>query len=186
MSTRFKNKHDTEPGVSEMTVDWLKSIDYRVFPNDCTIEGVIVKDLDVILDGRGDVTELWSESWLEQEALVPPAHVYQSATDYGVVKCWHLHEVHTDQFTVTRGKLQVSLVDLRADRKSFGHVNTIFLGSLRPRLIKIPPGIMHGWKALSSPEVIVVNLQSHVYDIEDEYKFPWDCVLKEVWQPKNG
>ncbi len=44
-----------------------------------------------------------------------PEHVYQSATDYGVVKCWHLHDRHTDQFTVTRGKLQVTLVDIRPD-----------------------------------------------------------------------
>lgn len=115
-----------------------------------------------------------------------PAHVYQSATDYGVVKCWHLHDIHTDQFTVTRGKLQVTLVDIRPDSPTFGHVNPIILGGQRPRLIKIPPMIMHGWKALSMPEVIVVNLQSHVYDAADEFKFPWNCVLEEVWEPKNG
>jgi dTDP-4-dehydrorhamnose 3,5-epimerase len=113
-------------------------------------------------------------------------HVYQSATDYGVVKCWHLHEIHTDQFTVTRGKLQVTLVDIRPDSPTFGHVNPIFLGVQRPRLIKIPPMIMHGWKALTPPEVIVVNLQSHVYDAADEFKFPWNCVLEEVWEPRNG
>jgi hypothetical protein len=46
--------------------------------------------------------------------------------------------------------------------------------------------IMHGWKALTQPEVIVVNLQSHVYDAADEFKFPWDCVLADVWEPRNG
>jgi dTDP-4-dehydrorhamnose 3,5-epimerase len=139
-----------------------------------------------MLDGRGDVTELWSRPWVEQEGLLNVAHVYQSATDYDVVKCWHLHNKHTDQFTVTRGKLQVSLVDLRADSSTFGQVNTIFLGSTKPRLIKIPPMVMHGWKALSMPEVLVVNLQSEVYTPGDEWKFPWDCVLEEVWQPRNG
>jgi dTDP-4-dehydrorhamnose 3,5-epimerase len=82
--------------------------------------------------------------------------------------------------------LQVSLVDLRADSPTFGHVNTIFLGSTKPRLIKIPPMVMHGWKALSMPEVLVVNLQSEVYTPGDEWKFPWNCVLEEVWQPRNG
>ena len=76
--------------------------------NKATIEGVVVKDLVAHLDGRGEVTELWSEPWVEQNNLLYPKHVYQSATDYGVVKCWHLHDIHTDQFTVTRGKLQVS------------------------------------------------------------------------------
>jgi dTDP-4-dehydrorhamnose 3,5-epimerase len=173
--------------ASEVTVEWLGKINYKIMPaNKVTVEGVVVKDLVTHVDGRGEVTELWSEPWVEKNNLLYPKHVYQSATDYGVVKCWHLHDIHTDQFTVTRGKLQVSLVDLRRDSPSFGHANAIFLGSLRPRLIKIPPMIMHGWKALSQPEVLVVNLQSHVYIASDEFKFPWDCVLPEIWEPKNG
>ena len=174
--------------AQDVTIEWLHSLNYQTQPasRPPTIEGVIVKDLRVNLDGRGDVIELWSRPWIEAEGLVMPAHVYQSATDYGVVKCWHLHDIHIDQFTVTRGKLQVTLVDIRPDSPTFGHVNPIILGSQRPRLIKIPPMIMHGWKALSAPEVIVVNLQSHIYNAADEFKFPWDCVLEEVWEPKNG
>lgn len=174
--------------ASEVTVEWLQSIEYKVQSpyRKPSIEGVVLKDLNPLPDGRGDVIELWSRPWLESDNLVMPAHVYQSATDYGVVKCWHLHDIHTDQFTVTRGKLQVTLVDIRPDSPTFGHVNPIFLGVQRPRLIKIPPMVMHGWKALTAPEVIVVNLQSHVYDAADEFKFPWDCVLEEVWEPRNG
>jgi dTDP-4-dehydrorhamnose 3,5-epimerase len=174
--------------AQDVSVEWLRSIAYQVQPSARapTIAGVIVKDLRVNLDGRGDVIELWSRPWVEAEGLVVPEHVYQSATDYGVVKCWHLHDRHTDQFTVTRGKLQVTLVDIRPDSPTFSHVNVIFLGSQRPRLIKIPPMVMHGWKALSAPEVIVVNLQSHVYDPADEFKFPWNCVLEEIWEPRNG
>ena len=174
--------------AKDVTVEWLQSISYtpKSVASGPTIDGVIVKDLRALPDGRGDVIELWSLPWTETQGMIVPTHVYQSATDYGVVKCWHLHEIHTDQFTVTRGKLQVTLVDIREGSPSFGHVNAFILGIQRPRLIKIPPGIMHGWKALSTPEVIVVNLQSHVYDAADEFKFPWDCVLSEVWEPKNG
>ncbi len=174
--------------ASDVTVEWLETLDFYIQPvsKSPTIQGVIIKDLQVHLDGRGDVVELWSKPWAEQDGLLAPEHVYQSATDYDVIKCWHFHQHHTDQFTVTRGKLQVSLVDIRQDSPTFGHVNKIFLGSLRPRLIKIPPMIMHGWKALSSPEVIVVNLQSHVFDPADEYRVPWDSVLTEIWEPING
>jgi len=170
----------------DVTEPWLKSLDYVVQPpGRVTIDGVAVRDLAVHLDGRGDVTELWSSAWAK-DGVLPTAHAYQSATDFGVVKCWHLHDVHTDQFTVTRGKLQVSLVDLREESPTFRHVNAIFLGSLRPRMIRIPPRIMHGWKALTEPEVLVVNFQTHVYDLADEFKFAWDCVLAEVWEPKHG
>jgi dTDP-4-dehydrorhamnose 3,5-epimerase len=172
----------------DVTEAWLREQQFKIMPTGRgpTIEGVVVKDLKVNLDGRGDVIELWSKPWIEADGLVYPAHIYQSATDYGVVKCWHLHDLHTDQFTVTRGKLQVVLVDIRPESATFGQVNSFFLGEARPRLIKIPPMLMHGWKALSAPEVIVVNLQSHVYDAGDEFKFQWDCVLSEVWEPRNG
>ncbi|MGI5828183.1 MAG: dTDP-4-dehydrorhamnose 3,5-epimerase family protein [Patescibacteria group bacterium] len=171
--------------ASEITVDWLKNQKFEI-KKDLTIDGVYLKELESQVDGRGDVIELWSEPWVDGQNIIKPKHVYQSATDYGVVKCWHLHQNHTDQFTVTRGKLQVSLVDLRGESPTFLEVNTIFLGTQKPRFLKIPAGIMHGWKALSQPEVIVVNFQSEVYEAQDEYKFPWDCILKEVWQPRNG
>lgn len=173
--------------AKEITVEWLRKIDFQLQPLSMTptIKGVLIRDLKVNLDGRGEVTELWSKPWT-QEGLSDIEHIYQSATDFGVVKCWHLHEKHTDQFTVTRGKLQVTLVDVRLESETFGHINTIFLGSLKPRLIKIPPMVMHGWKALSSPEVIVVNLQSHIYAPDDEFKLPWDCIIPNVWEPNNG
>lgn len=172
----------------KVTVEWLKKQKFELqnVYKPPSIEGVILKELNPLVDGRGDVIELWSEAWAEKEGFLKPAHCYQSATDYGVVKCWHLHAIHTDQFTVTRGKLQVTLVDIREKSRTFGHVNSVFLGIQRPRLLKIPAGIMHGWKALTQPDVIVVNFQTHVYDAGDEFKFPWDCVLREAWEPRNG
>ncbi len=169
--------------AAEVTTEWLKTIDF----SSPTLNGPMIHDvqfrpLKVNLDGRGDVIELWSEPW----GYVAPTHIYQSATDYGVVKCWHLHEVHTDQFAVTRGKIQVTVADIRSDSPTFGGVDTFILGTELPGFIQIPPGLMHGWKCLSMPEVIVYNFQSHVYDASDEFKFPWDSVLENVWQPKNG
>jgi dTDP-4-dehydrorhamnose 3,5-epimerase len=172
----------------DVTVSFLQSIPYQQHStfHGPTINGVKFKDFKTLVDGRGDVIELWSLPWVEREQLIVPQHVYQSATDFGVVKAWHLHAVHTDQFTVTRGKMQVMCVDIRDNSPTFGHVNSFIIGIQRPAMILIPPGVMHGWKALSQPETIVVNLQSHPYDPADEFKFPWDCVLQEVWEPKFG
>jgi dTDP-4-dehydrorhamnose 3,5-epimerase len=168
---------------SEITVDWLRRVAFT--PSNELIDGLRVRDLKTHLDGRGDVIELWSEPWLAQ-GVMQPRHVYQSATDVGVTKAWHLHEIHTDQFTCTRGKLQVVVADTREGSPTFGRVNSLVLGVQRPMLIQIPPGLIHGWKALTPPEAIVVNFQTDVYDPADEFKFPWDCVLGEVWEPRNG
>jgi dTDP-4-dehydrorhamnose 3,5-epimerase len=171
---------------AKASVEWLQTIPFDVRPlGQLSIDGAVSRDLTVHLDGRGEVTELWSEPWNDLGFLTP-SHVYQSGTDHGVVKCWHLHVHHTDQFAITRGKVQVILADVRTTSPTFGHVNSVVLGSLKPGLIKIPPGVMHGWKALSGPEIIVFNLQSHVYSGVDEYKFPWDSVLSHVWEPRNG
>ncbi len=174
--------------LKELTVDDLQNIPFihRSTFDGPTIAGLRRKDLRTIVDGRGDVIELWSLPWVEAEGLVVPQHAYQSATDHGVIKCWHLHEIHTDQFTVTRGKMQIVCADLREDSPTYGEVNSFITGVQRPSLILIPPGVMHGWKTLSQPEAIVVNFQSHPYDPADEIKFPWNCVLADVWEPKNG
>jgi len=172
---------------SQITAEWLKQQNFQI-QKGTTIDGVFVKDLPVYVDDRGDVIELWSTSWKEYNdgIVIPTKHSYQSSTDPGVVKCWHLHEKHTDQFTVTRGKLQVCVVDVREGSPTFGQANSVILGIEKPRFMKIPPGIMHGWKALGGTESIVVNFQSDPYDPTDEFKFTWDCVLEEIWGPKNG
>lgn len=172
--------------VSHVTEAWLARQAFQVqSPGRVTIQGVFVRDLTVHLDGRGSLTELWSSTWAGQ-GIVRAEHAYQSVTDVGVVKCWHLHAIHTDQFVITRGKAQVSLVDLRENSPTFLHANSLFASTDKPRLIQIPPGIMHGWKALHAPELIVVNFQSHPYDPKDEFKLRWDCVLADMWEPRNG
>lgn len=173
---------------SSITPRWLGEQKYKIKPTSVcpTIDGVVLKELKVNLDGRGSVTELWSKPWIIKEGFEIPKHIYQSSTDFGVVKAWHLHKRHTDQLAVTRGKIQITLVDIRKNSPTFAQVNPIFAGIDKPRIVKIPPGVMHGWKALSRPEVIVYNFQTQPYDINDEFRFPWDCVLKDVWQPING
>lgn len=174
--------------IENISENWLKKQKYKIqnIYTPPTIDGVILKDLSPLLDGRGEVTELWSKSWVKKDGLEIPNHCYQSVTDFGVVKCWHLHAIHTDQLTVTRGKIQIVLVDIRKNSKTFGHVNSLFMGIQKPRLVKIPPGVLHGWKSLSRPEVIVVNFQTHVYDPNDEYKFKWNSILQTIWEPNNG
>jgi dTDP-4-dehydrorhamnose 3,5-epimerase len=173
--------------IKKITEGWLKKQKFEI-KSGVTIAGVFLKELTAHVDDRGDVIELWSKGWDEYKdgKVIDTVHTYQSATDPGVVKGWHLHAVHTDQFTVTRGKLQVPMIDVRKNSPTFGQANFVILGVQKPRYLKIPPGILHGWKALGNVESIVVNFQSHVFDPKDEYKFKWNCVLPEIWGPHNG
>lgn len=170
------------PTQSALIIDPVEIASLSWTVQSAPIRGVTFLPLHSIEDGRGGLTELWSESW-KTAGLVQPKHVYQSATDYGVIKAWHVHRIHTDQFAVTRGKIQIVCADLRRRSSTRGRVNTFILGDRRPGLLVIPPGILHGWKALSVPEAIVTNLQSHVYDPKDEMRVPCDALLPDIWEP---
>jgi dTDP-4-dehydrorhamnose 3,5-epimerase len=147
------------------------------------LTGMVLLPLKPIVDGRGELTELWSAPWIKTKDVAKPAHIYQSATDYGVVKAWHLHKKHTDQFAMTRGKIQVVCADARHGTETFGKYFSILAGAHNPVFLKIPPGILHGWKALSVPEALVLNMQTDVYDPNDELRMPWDSILQDVWEP---
>ena len=65
--------------AKDVTVEWLQSISYtpKSVASGPTIDGVIVKDLRALPDGRGDVIELWSLPWTETQGMIVPTHVYQ-------------------------------------------------------------------------------------------------------------
>jgi len=71
---------------SEITTEWLqKQTGWLIQkPNAVTVKDVYLKDLKVILDGRGEVTELWSKNWPIGnrlwccEVLASPCKTYRS------------------------------------------------------------------------------------------------------------
>ena len=50
------------------------------------------------------------------------------------------------------------------------------MGSHRPVVLRIPPGVYHGWICVSQEEGIVVNMTDYPYnrDDPDEYRLPFD------------
>lgn len=153
--------------------------------NKATIEGVYYKKLTTHVDDRGDLTELWSKPWSESEEIASNIeHVYYNTTHAGVIKAWHVHEHTVSQYTCLQGKMQVVLVDVRDKSKTFAQVNCFLIGVHNPSFIKIPPGVLKGWKSLKGDSVIVNLLTSS--EIKDNFKYQWDCILGDIWLPRNG
>jgi dTDP-4-dehydrorhamnose 3,5-epimerase len=90
------------------------------------------------------------------------------------IKAFHYHQEHTDCWTPATGVLQVVLVDLRADSRTFGWRNTMFVGELRPWHILIPPGVAHGYKVIGPECAVLVYLTDRFYDPKDEGRIPYD------------
>jgi dTDP-4-dehydrorhamnose 3,5-epimerase len=70
--------------------------------------------------------------------------------------------------------LQVALVDLRAGSPTCGARNTMYVGTLRPWQILIPPGVAHGYKVLGADSALLVYLTDRFYDPADEGRIPYN------------
>ncbi len=172
---------------SETLINQVKSVkDLKIQPvGNISIDQVYLKNLKTNIDGRGDLTELWSQPWSDKEPIASEIkHVYFNTTHEGIIKAWHAHELTQSQYTCVVGKMQVVLVDIRTNSKTFNQVNQLIIGTQNPTLIVIPPGVIKGWKSLHGDSVIV-NLLTTA-DIFDNYRIPWDSMLTQIWEPHLG
>jgi dTDP-4-dehydrorhamnose 3,5-epimerase len=173
--------------LKRITEKELKKLDFKIKSvwEGVTIKDVYYKKLKTLVDGRGDLTELWSKPWSEKEDIAKEVkHVYFNTTHEGVVKAWHLQEKTTSQYTCVLGKMQIVLVDVRRESPTYKHVNQFMIGEKNPSFIKIPPGILKAWKSIKGDSVII-NLLTTT-DLKDNYRYSWDCILGDIWEPKNG
>jgi dTDP-4-dehydrorhamnose 3,5-epimerase len=135
------------------------------------IEDVKVRKLRLIPDERGFLMELMRSDWEEYEKF---GQAYITAVYPGVVKGWHYHKLQTDHFVCVQGMAKVVLYDGREDSPTRGEVNEFFMGTLNPIMLKIPRGVMHGFKGISEEMALIVNVPSELYNYQqpDEYRLP--------------
>lgn len=150
------------------------------------IDGVNIKELRLIPDERGYLMEmLRSDDPIFQKF----GQVYLSVAYPGVVKGWHYHKVQTDNFTIVKGMMKVVLYDAREGSPTHGEVNEFFMGELNPILVTIPPGVLHGMKAIGEGPGVLVNCPTEPYDYEspDEYRVhPHDNDIPYDWGLEEG
>jgi dTDP-4-dehydrorhamnose 3,5-epimerase len=115
----------------------------------------------------------------------PPATTQVSAAwNYpGSVKAFHYHLLQTDCWTPSRGMLQVALADLRVGSPTFGERNTLYVGTLRPWQILIPPGVAHGYKVIGEDAAMLIYLTDRFYNPNDEGRIAYnDPSINYDWE----
>jgi len=137
------------------------------------INGVITHKLRLIPDERGRLMEILRK---DEEHYLPVAQIYMTTNYPGVVKAWHYHKKQSDQMTCVKGMVKVVLYDARDGSPTKGEVNEFFVGEHNPLLIRIPPGVYHGWKCISESESVVVNCPTELYNYKepDEHRAAHD------------
>ena len=120
--------------------------------------------LEIARMGKGMVADFPRETTQVSAALNYP----------GIIKAFHYHKFQTDFWVPSAGLLQVALVDLRPDSKTFGAKNTIYVGALRPWQILIPPGVAHGYKVIGEQPSVLVYVTNRTYDPTDEGRIAYN------------
>ena len=150
------------------------------------IKGVRTKVLRVIPDERGRLFEMLRH---DEPLFEKFGQVYCTSVNEGVVKGWHYHKKQVDNFVCVVGMIKLVVYDSRPRSPTKGVVNEFFIGTHNLLLVQIPAGLWHGFKGISSPEAIVINISTEPYRHErpDEYRCdPHHNDIPYDWSRKEG
>ena len=137
------------------------------------IQGVEIKQLTRHADERGFLMELVRS---DDAIFSKFGQCYVSMNYPGVVRAWHWHKKQDDFFVVVKGMIKVGLFDMREGSPTRGEAGEYYLGDNNNIVLKIPPGVAHGYKTVGTEPSLLVNFPSELYNREepDEYRLPWD------------
>ena len=137
------------------------------------IEGVEVKQLVKRADERGFLMELLRS---DEPIFRKFGQAYVALNYPGVVRAWHWHRKQDDHFVAVKGMVKVALYDGREGSATRGQVDEFFLGEDHNVLLKIPMGVMHGYKTEGSEPSLLINFPTEPYNQQepDEYRLPSD------------
>jgi dTDP-4-dehydrorhamnose 3,5-epimerase len=126
------------------------------------IHDVTVRPLTKFIDERGWLAELFREDEIGRELM--PAMAYISMTQPGIARGPHEHVEQTDWFCfLGPSNFKVYLWDTRKDSPSCGIRQVVFAGSDSPRMVIVPPGVVHAYRNIGTENGIVFNAPNRLY-----------------------
>ena len=134
------------------------------------IPGVRVVELKSFPDSRGRFVETFRQSWFEG----CPAMVQGNRSDSkkGVLRGLHFHRKQADYWMCVQGRMLAAVADLRPGSPTHGKVATVEFGDGADLGIYIPPGVAHGYYALT--DATMTYMVDQYYDSTDEFGVAWD------------
>ncbi len=134
------------------------------------IAGVVLVEPDDHGDERGRFTETYRRSWFSAGREMVQANRSDKRAGSVVGLHYHLHQA--DYWYVTRGLARVVLHDLRVGSPTDAATLALELGDGAEKGVFIPPGVAHGFAALS--DLTMTYLVDAYYNPEDELGVAWD------------
>ncbi len=147
------------------------------------IEGVIITPLKQIVDERGKVMHMLRA---DADHFTSFGEIYFSTVHPGAIKGWHVHQRMVLNYAVVTGNIKFVLYDDRADSRTAGTVQEIFLGPDNFCLVTVPPLVWNGFKGIGTETAIVANCASIPHDPQEiDRKSPFDPSIPYDWSIKH-
>ena len=134
------------------------------------IAGVFVVEPDVFSDDRGLFVETFRAEWVPHAKSMIQAN--RADRRAGALVGLHYHRYQADYWYVPFGRALVALHDLRESSPTEGATQTFELGPPDHGGVYIPPGVAHGFYAIT--DVTITYLVDAYYDPADELGVAWD------------
>ncbi len=150
----------------------------EVVPSDVIAGVVVVRPLSHGAD-RGRFTETYRRSWFREGREMLQGNRSDKVAGSLVGLHYHLHQA--DYWYVVRGTARVVLHDLREGSPTDGATLTFDMGDANDCGVYIPPGVGHGFAALT--DLTITYLVDQYYNPEDELGVAWDDpALEAEWR----
>jgi len=147
------------------------------------IEGVWSKPLRKIPDERGMIMHMLRSSDPHFEKF---GEIYFAVAYPGVIKGWHLHTKQTQFYAVISGMIKLVLYDERKDSKTHKTLVEIVTGEDNYQLIRIPVGVVNGYKTIGIKPALVANCATEPHDPEEMLRYdPLNSHIKYDWSLKH-
>jgi len=150
------------------------------------IDGIETKRLRLVPDERGYLMEILRD---DDDLFTRFGQVYVTACYPGIVKAWHCHRRQVDLICCLQGTAKLGLYDDREDSPTCGETQSFILGTLNPLIVRVPPGVWHGFTPVTDETALILNVPSehYVYDDPDELRRdPFDPDIDFQWHTQGG
>lgn len=132
------------------------------------IDGVKVVPLKKIPDERGMIMHMLKCTDPHFEKF---GEIYFSCVYPGVIKGWHEHKKQTQFYAVIKGMIKLVLYDNRPKSKTYKKLMELFIGDDNYQLVRIPAGIINGYKTISRETAIIANCATLPHDPKEMLRY---------------
>lgn len=147
------------------------------------IEGLKIIPLKQIPDERGKIMHMLRRDDPHFEKF---GEIYFSMAYPGIIKGWHLHTKQTQFYAVISGMIKLVVYDGRKDSLTKGELMEIFTGEDNYQLIRIPVGVVNGYKVIGINPAIVANCCTEPHDPAEMVRYdPLGSHIKYDWSLKH-